>query len=141
MSTYLEHANMSVPDVDEAIHFLMTVAPEFKVRKDVSTEGEDPPRWVHIGTDESYIALQGVDPRHRPANQNKYVNFGVNHLALVVPNLDEVVARLVSKGYQPGVAGEDRPFRKRAYFFDRSGFEWELIEYRSDNPDERNTYD
>ena len=139
-NTYLEHANISVPDIDEAIEFLLTVDPTFKIRKDDSS-GDDPPRWVHIGSDDSYIALQAVDPKHDPKNWNRtYINYGINHLAFVVKDFDAVEARLIAKGYKKGIAVEKSPFRKRAYYFDKAGFEWEIIEYLSDIPEEKNYY-
>ncbi|OED34886.1 hypothetical protein AB832_06700 [Flavobacteriaceae bacterium (ex Bugula neritina AB1)] len=138
--TFLEHANISVPDIDEAIAFLQLVAPDFKVRKDDSS-GEDPPRWVHFGNDESYIALQAVDPKHHPKIWNRtYINYGINHLAFVVSDFDAVATRLLQKGYRQGIAVEKSPYRKRAYFFDKAGFEWEIVEYLSEKPREKNRY-
>lgn len=140
MSTYLEHANISVPDIDEAIAFIQTIAPDFKIRKDDSS-GDDPPRWVHIGTDDSYIALQAVDPKHNPQERHRaYINYGINHLAFVVDDFDAVKARLEAKSYRGGLAPEQSPYRKRAYYFDNAGFEYEIVEYLTDNPAEKNFY-
>ncbi|MBL4706443.1 MAG: VOC family protein [Flavobacteriales bacterium] len=140
MKTYLEHANISVPSIDEAIAFLKLIAPDFDLRQDDSS-GEDPPRWVHFGTSDSYIALQAIDPRHQPKKPLRtYINYGINHLALVVEDFDAVESRLLENGYQKGIAIEDEPFRKRAYFFDHAGFEWEIVQYLSDIPAEKNKY-
>jgi len=35
---------------------------------------------------------------------------------------------------------EPHPYRKRVYFSDRTGFEWEFVQYFSDEPKERNDY-
>jgi len=138
--TFLEHANISVPDIDEAIAFLKLVAPDFKVRKDDSS-GEDPPRWVHFGNDEFYIALQAVDLAHKPKIWNRtYINYGINHLAFVVEDFDAVERRLLKKGYRQGGSVEKSPYRKRAYFFDKAGFEWEIVEYLTEKPEEKNFY-
>ena len=90
MRTYLEHANITVSDIDATIEFLRAIEPDFIVRQD-----ETPPdgyRWVHIGNDTFYIALQqphlGSEPNRALPT---YINFGVNHLAWVVDNLDAVV--------------------------------------------------
>ena len=140
MDTYLEHANISVPNVDEAIAFLKTIDPKFVLRKDDSS-GEDPPRWVHIGTDHSYIALQAIDPILEPKNPLRtYRNYGINHLAFVVNDFDAVQERLLDKGYEKGIAVEEHEYRKRAYFFDHAGFEWEIIQYLSYDPTKKNSY-
>jgi hypothetical protein len=34
---------------------------------------------------------------------------------------------------------EPHPHRARAYFYDASGFEWELVQYLSDDPAERHS--
>lgn len=139
MATYLEHANVTVPSIDAAIEFLMLVDPNFVVRHDETPAGSY--RWAHVGTQTHYIALQ--EP-HLDAGENiarrPYKDFGVNHLAFVVPNLDEVTGRLDAAGFQRSIAASAHSARKRAYFYDRSGFEWELIEYLTDVLEERNAY-
>lgn len=140
MRTYLEHANITVPDVDAAIAFLLTLQPEFKVRQDKTPEGGH--RWAHVGSEQFYIALQepniGTEPETR---RQPYVNYGVNHLGWVVEDVDTVSLRLEQHGYKRGMPGEPHPHRKRAYYFDSAGFEWELVEYLSDKAAERNAYD
>ena len=32
-------------------------------------------------------------------------------------------------------------FRKRIYFYDNTGIEWEMVEYLSDSPDEKYLYE
>ncbi len=65
MSIRLEHANLIVRDVDETIRFLRTAFPEFRVRGEGKTwHGV---RWVHVGTDETYLAL--VEATHKPAER------------------------------------------------------------------------
>jgi len=55
MAVRLEHANLSVRDMEATIHFLQTAFPEFRVRGEgMSNDGR---RWAHVGTDETYIAL------------------------------------------------------------------------------------
>lgn len=45
--TRIEHLNITVPDIDAALAFLVIVAPDFNVRKDVKSP--DRHRWVHVG--------------------------------------------------------------------------------------------
>ena len=49
-------------------------------------------------------------------------------------------ARLESGGFREGHPGEDQPFRRRRYYLDSAGFEWELVQYLSERPEERNRY-
>jgi len=139
MTAYLEHANITVPDIDATIAFLTTVEPSFRVRHDETPEGSY--RWVHIGSDQSYIALQephlGSSPR---SAGHPYKDYGVNHLAWVVDNLAAVTERLEEKGYRKGIPVEAHPHRKRVYYYDAAGFEWELIEYLTGTSEERNAY-
>ncbi len=136
MATYLEHANITVPDIDAAIAFLKVVEPDFVVRHDATPA--DSYRWCHIGTDQTYIALQephlASDPQHvgRP-----YKDYGVNHLGWVVDDLSAVVERLEAHGYRRGIPVEAHPHRRRAYYYDAAGFEWEIVEYLSVRPEER----
>src|SRR5207248_3054043 len=55
MAVRLEHANLTVRDIDAMIRFLQTAFPEFKVRGE--GKNRDGGRWVHVGTDQTYIAL------------------------------------------------------------------------------------
>ena len=138
--TKIEHANITVPDIDEAIRFIQLVAPDFKVRRD--EKPAESYRWVHIGNDEFYFALQEAHLDATPEKPRKtYKNYGVNHIALVVENLAEIENRLVAEGYQRSIATPLEKHRKRLYFFDRFGFEWELIEYFSTIPNEKFLYE
>jgi catechol 2,3-dioxygenase-like lactoylglutathione lyase family enzyme len=139
MTAYLEHANVTVPDIDAAIEFLKVVEPQIEVRHD-----ETPPdsyRWAHVGIGNCYIALQEPHLGSEPTNNRRpYKDFGVNHLGWVVEDLDAVTARLETHGYRKGIPGEEHPYRRRAYYYDSAGFEWELVEYLTDRLDERYSY-
>jgi catechol 2,3-dioxygenase-like lactoylglutathione lyase family enzyme len=140
MAVYLEHANITVPDIDAAIDFLKIIEPTFKVRHDETSE--DGYRWAHIGTDDYYIALQKpYKDSQSPGSRRPYRDFGINHLGWVVEDFDAVIQRLEEKGCRQGLPVESHPFRKRAYYFDSAGFEWEIIEYLSNDPAEKNSYD
>ena len=65
MAVRLEHANLTVRDIDGMIRFLETAFPEFQVRGEGTSQ--DGSRWVHIGTHETYIALSPVNARAFPA--------------------------------------------------------------------------
>ncbi len=140
MATYLEHANITVPDIDKTIAFLKVIEPDFYVRRDESPKNSH--RWVHIGNEHTYIALQQPEPGGQALMPHRtYENFGINHLAWVVKDLDAVVRRLELHGYKQGLLVKPTPFRKRVYYHDLSGFEWEIIEYLTDKDHERNDYE
>ncbi len=138
--TQLEHANITVPDIDAAIRFLSLAAPDFSIRKDgVAEQGY---RWVHVGNDQGYIALQAAHVGAQPVTSNEtYVNYGVNHLGLIIDDAAAVEAGLVDAGYRRNGPMIQDSHRRRLYFYDDAGFEWELVEYMSDDPAERYLYE
>ena len=138
MSVRLEHANLVVRDIDATIRFLQTAFPDFSIRFD----GTDPDgtRWVHIGTHETYVALgeSTVEPEPR---WTPYVGMpGVNHLAYEVDDAEALHQRLAAVGYQDSTVTNKHPWRKRVYFLDPDGNDWEFIEYLTDDPEKRHDY-
>ena len=137
MVVRLEHANISVRDISGMIRFLQTAFPEFRVRG----EGINPAgtRWVHVGTDDTYIALS--ESRVEPGSFRPYSGApGVNHLAYVVDDVEALRQRLVAAGYEDSTPPNAHPHRKRQYFYDSEGNDWEFVEYLSGDPAERNDY-
>jgi len=138
--TRLEHANVTVPDIDAAIRFLSLVAPDFVIRKDGMAEQGY--RWVHIGNDHSYLALQAVHVGYESAPMHEtYVNYGVNHLGMVIQDATGVEARLDAAGYRRNGPTVRDTHRIRLYFYDDAGMEWELVEYLSADPAEQYLYE
>lgn len=135
----LEHANICVKELDQMIEFLTTVFSEFRIRGEgVSTKGV---RWVHVGTDDTYIALQQADT-DRDTKWEPYSGApGVNHLAFEVDNVDSLRDGLLAAGYKESTVPNKHPFRKRIYFYDPEGNDWEFIQYFSEDPKERNDYE
>ena len=139
--TRIEHLNITVPDIDAALAFLVIVAPDFNVRKDVKSPERH--RWVHVGNKQSYFALQEphLDSLVPQSFQTTYKNYGLNHIGLVVDDLEATEERLIEQGYSRGIFAPEETYRKRAYFFDKAGFEWELTEFLSDVEDEMYLYE
>src|SRR2546426_12120302 len=108
MIVRLEHANLFVRDIDATIRFLQAAFPEFRIRFD----GMDPRgfRWVHIGTDDTYIAL--TQSTAEPERQwTPYVGVpGVNHLAYVVDNVEALRERMRSAGYRDSTVPNQHPY-------------------------------
>jgi catechol 2,3-dioxygenase-like lactoylglutathione lyase family enzyme len=138
MAVRLEHANLCVRDMEAMTRFLQTAFPEFPVRGEgVTNDGR---RWAHVGTDETYIALSqaGVEPeRHWTPYQGLP---GVNHLAYEVDDVQALCDRMKSAGYRDSTPPNAHPYRRRVYFYDPEGNDWEFIQYLSQDPTERNDY-
>jgi hypothetical protein len=137
MAIRLEHANISVRDIKAMIGFLQTAFPEFRVRGEGTNR--DGTHWVHIGTDDTYIALS--ESRLEPGGFRPYSGVpGVNHLAYVVDDVDALRKRLAAAGYKDSTPPNVHPHRKRQYFYDLEGNDWEFVQYLSNDPAERNDY-
>ena len=139
MTMQLEHANLTVRDIDAMIRFLQNAFPEFRIRFDGS--GEDGNRWVHIGTDETYIALnQAAEEPERPWKPYEGLP-GVNHLGYMVDDVEAIRIRLISAGFVDSTVANAHPYRKRVYFYDPEGNDWEFVQYLSDDPAKKNDYE
>jgi catechol 2,3-dioxygenase-like lactoylglutathione lyase family enzyme len=139
MATRLEHANLVVRDVDTMIDFLRVAFPDFRVRG--GGPGFASTRWVHVGNDVTYVALN--DATLEPAEA--WVPYagrpGTNHLGFEVDDVEALRQRLVAAGYRESTVPNAHPHRRRVYFHDAEGNDWEFVEYRSDDPAERNDYE
>ena len=138
MAVRLEHANLTVRDVEGTIRFLQTAFPEFRVRGE--GKSQDGSRWVHIGTDETYIALSPAKTEPEKSWKPYRGLPGVNHLAYEVDDVEALCERMKSAGYKDSTPPNAHPHRKRRYFYDSEGNDWEFVEYLSQNPTERNDY-
>lgn len=134
----LEHANLCVHDMDGVICFLLTAFPAFRIRHD-ATEA-DGSRWVHVGTDETYIALTEASPAAESRGTPYKGRPGLNHLAFEVDDIVPIRDRLSAAGYRDSTFPNAHPFRKRIYFYDPDGNDWEFVQYLSANHEERNDY-
>ena len=138
MYPYLEHANLHVVDVAGLVDFITIACPSFTVRYDSGVD--DPERWVHLGDDRVYLAIyratvSSADP-WKPYSGKP----GLNHLGFVVDDVEAVRRRLLDHGYRETTLANHHPARKRIYFNDAEGNDWEFIEYLTDDLSLRNDY-
>lgn len=138
MSTRLEHANLLVRDVDGMIRFLRTAFPEFRIRAEGKTDRGA--RWVHVGTDDAYLALNQATREPAEAWIPYGGRPGLNHLGFQVDDADALRERLRAAGYRDSTYPNAHPHRKRVYFYDAEGNDWEFVQYLSDDPAERHDY-
>jgi catechol 2,3-dioxygenase-like lactoylglutathione lyase family enzyme len=139
MTVRMEHANLCVRDIDGMIRFLQTAFPEFRIRHDETDP--DGSRWVHVGTDEAYLALsQATDEPERPWAPYEG-RPGVNHLGFEVDDAEALRDRLLAAGYEESTVPNAHPYRKRVYFYDPEGNDWEFVEYLTDDRAKRHDYE
>ena len=98
MAQRLEHANLCVHDMDAVIRFLKTAFPDFQIRRDATEP--DGSRWVHVGTNETYIALVQAAPEEARRGAPYKGRPGLNHLGYEVDDVDELRGRLRAAGYR-----------------------------------------
>jgi catechol 2,3-dioxygenase-like lactoylglutathione lyase family enzyme len=138
MTVRLDHANLVARDLDGMIRFLCAAFPEFRIRAEGRTwRGE---RWVHVGSDDTYLALSEAtrelaEPRLRYSGAP-----GLDHLGFEVEDAEAVRARLRAAGYEDSTVPNAHPHRRRVYFYDAEGNDWEFVEYLSDDPAKRHDY-
>ena len=139
MPTRLEHANLCVHDIDAVVRFLTTAFPDFKIHRD--TTDSDGSRWVHVGTNETYIALNQAKPDEARRGTPYTGRPGLNHLAYEVDDVETLRARLRAAGYRDSTIPNAHPYRKRIYFYDPEGNDWEFVQYLTDDPAKRHDYE
>jgi catechol 2,3-dioxygenase-like lactoylglutathione lyase family enzyme len=139
MAFRLEHANICVGDIEPVMRFLKTAFPEFRIRGE--GKSRDGTRWVHVGTNDTYIALGQA----KADSKRRWMPYsgepGVNHLAYEVDDVESLRARLKAAGFQESTVPNTHPHRKRVYFYDPDGNDWEFVQYYSQDPAERNDYE
>ena len=139
MTIRLEHANLCVHDIDAIIKFLRTAFPEFRIRQDrVDADGK---RWVHVGIDEAYLALNPANADEKPLGNPYSGRPGLNHLGFEVDDADALRERMIAAGYEESCPLVTHAHRIRVYFFDPEGNDWEFVQYLSDDPAERHEYE
>lgn len=138
MTVRLDHANLAVRDLEGALRFLTTAFPEFRIRGEGRAWGGG--RWVHCGTQTVYLALHEATGDPAEAWQPYAGKPGLNHLGFEVDDVEALRARLAAAGYRDSTVPNAHPHRKRVYFADAEGNDWEFVEYSSDDPALRNDY-
>lgn len=125
MKTHLEHLNVTVPDINATADMLVQVF-DWHIRWEGASKNDG--RSIHVGTQDSYIALYHPGTPLQDA-QNTYVRtHGLNHIGVVVDDIDAVEARVKALGLTPYSHGDYEPGR-RFYFDDESGLEVEVVQY------------
>jgi catechol 2,3-dioxygenase-like lactoylglutathione lyase family enzyme len=125
MQAQLEHLNITVPDPKATAAMLAQVF-GWQIRWEGVVRGDG--YSIHIGSDHSYVALYRPGEAVDPAPDSHGVSGGLNHLGVVVDDVDAVEERVKSLGYEPHSHGDYEPGR-RFYFEDEAGLEIEVVQY------------
>lgn len=121
----LEHANITVTDPAKTADW-MTKVFGWHIRWQGGSIHNG--HTIHIGSDDSYLALYRAPEDLAEPGDTYRTTAGLNHLALVVGDLDAAEARVKAAGFTPRSHADYEPGR-RFYFEDGDGVEYELVQY------------
>ncbi|WP_425051448.1 VOC family protein [Psychromarinibacter sp. S121] len=121
----LEHTNFTVADPDATAAWLCDVF-GWKIRwqGDAIHGG----RSIHVGTDDSYLAIYNPGGARPATDDNYHTIGGLNHVGIVVDDLDKTEARVKAQGFETHSHADYEPGR-RFYFHDGDGIEFEVVSY------------
>ena len=126
MSTAIvEHVNLTVEDPDASAAMLCRLF-DWTVRWSGGAINDG--YSVHVGGDNSYLALYTSNQSAQGANSSYEQIGGLNHIGLVVDDLDELKQRVEAEGMEPYNFGDYEPGR-RFYFRLDDGLEVEVVKY------------
>jgi len=125
MKATLEHTNFTVSDPDATAAWMGEVFGWHIRWAGAAINGG---RTVHVGSDDSYLALFRPAEPAQAAGSSYETLGGLNHLALVVEDLDQAESAVKKAGFTPVNHADYEPGR-RFYFRDHDNIEYELVQY------------
>ncbi len=125
MTALLEHANICVSDPNKTAAWMEKIFGWHIRWQGPALMGG---YTVHIGTKDQYLALFSPPKDLGEAPERYSTKGALNHLAVIVEDLDAAEAAVKDAGYEPMNHGDYEPGR-RFYFLDEEGVEYELVQY------------
>jgi len=125
----IEHINLTVSDPDSTAALFNEI---FDLQIRWSGKSMDNGRTVHIGNPEqgeSYLALYTPSKLIENKDQDHKSIANLNHIGIVVADLDEIEQRVQNRGFKTFNHGDYEP-GKRFYFLLNDGIEIEVINYK-----------
>lgn len=121
----LEHVNVTVTD-PKSVAGVLTELFGWTVR----WEGEAMNKGytVHVGEKDTYLALYTPNASLTEAGDPHGVQSGLNHIGIVVDDIDEIEKKVISLGYKPHMHADYEP-GVRFYFDGPEGIEIEVVSY------------
>lgn len=125
MTTRLEHVNICVPDCAATADVLRTL---FGWHIRWQGAARDNGYSIHVGTEDQYVALYAPGHEMGDTARRYHQNGGLNHIGVVVEDLDATEARVKAAGFTPHEHADYEPGR-RFYFDGPDGVEYEVVSY------------
>ena len=122
-NAYLEHTNLTVLNPEDLASLFCRLF-DWKIRW--QGDALDHGRTIHVGSDDSYLALYTHD-KVTKSSCNHLVDNNLNHLGIVVSDLEEIEAKVKEEGYEPFNFGDYEPGRR--FYFLIDSLEIEIISY------------
>lgn len=121
----LEHMNITVPNPDDSAAILCEL---FGWHVRWAGEAKDNGYTVHVGDDDSYLALYRPDKPLTPRGDHYAMIAGLNHVGVVVDDINATEARIKAAGYTPHSHADYEP-GTRFYFDGPDQIEFEVVHY------------
>ncbi len=124
-NSILEHVNITVSDNQATARMLSDLFGwHIRWQGNAISGGHS----IHIGNDDQYIAIYTPPKTTEPAHSNYIQNGGLNHVGVVVDDIDATERRVTEAGFTPINHADYEPGR-RFYFHDGDDIEWEVVSY------------
>ncbi len=120
----IEHVNLTVSNPEQTAAML-TALFGWQIRW--SGPARDGGRTIHVGGEDHYLAVY-AEPDRDGAPLAFEKSQPLNHVGIVVDDLDAVEAKAIALGLVPFNHDDYEPGR-RFYIFDRDGIEYEIVSY------------
>ena len=124
-SAILEHVNVTVSDPAKTADVLCKLF-DWHIRW--QGEAINGGYTIHVGSEDSYVAVYLPKGTLKAPNSSYETLNGLNHIAVVVDDLDETEARVKAAGFTTSNHGDYEPGR-RFYFHDHDDVEYEVVNY------------
>lgn len=121
----LEHVNITVANPKETAAMLCRMF-DWNTRWEGASMANG--YTVHVGTEHNYVALYRSGNPTKATSDNYKTRGGLNHIAVVVDDLDATEQRVIAEGQTPHNHGSYEPGR-RFYFIDNNDVEYEVVSY------------
>ncbi len=125
MLAKLEHVNFTVPDAKATAQFLHTLL-GWETRWEGAALNDG--YTAHVGNGDTYLALYSPKPALEGQSPPYTHSGAMNHIGIVVDDLDAVEETVKALGYVPHNHADYEP-GKRFYFDGPDGVEYEMVSY------------
>ena len=118
----IEHVNLTVSDIERSAAFFEDLLGWRQRWRGAAMNGGE---TIHVGEENTYLALYTARKLHPGQKKGR----PMNHVGLLVDDLDEAERIVVTHGFEPWGHDDYEPGR-RFYFFDWDGIEFEVVSYQ-----------